>query len=124
MACAFKPRSGSSFSGQKDLVFLYRLTSGACPESYGLQVALMAGISRPVVEVASEASQRMKLIIGKSFKSSKGRSQFPTLHEEWLKTLLAVSKMGNGCWDEDTSDTLLCLWHELKSSYRSDKCWL
>ncbi|XP_072964211.1 DNA mismatch repair protein MSH7 isoform X1 [Typha angustifolia] len=111
MACAFNPRSG------EELVFLYRLSNGACPESYGLQVALMAGIPSHVVEAASKASQKIKLAITQNFKSSEGRSKFSTLHEEWLKTLLAVSRVNNRGWDEDTSDTLLCLWHELKSHH-------
>ncbi|RLN25219.1 DNA mismatch repair protein MSH7 [Panicum miliaceum] len=38
MACMLRPRSGAHDSnGEKELTFLYRLTSGACPESYGLQ---------------------------------------------------------------------------------------
>ncbi|XP_010915052.1 DNA mismatch repair protein MSH7 [Elaeis guineensis] len=118
MACAFKARAGCSFDRDGDLVFLYRLASGACPESYGLQVALMAGIPKQVVETASKASQRMKLMIGENFKSSEGRSKFSTLHEEWLKTLLSISGINNDCWDDDASDTLLCLWHELKGFYR------
>ncbi|RRT85867.1 hypothetical protein B296_00002863 [Ensete ventricosum] len=47
-----------------------------------------------------------------NFKSSEGRSQFSTLHEEWLKTLLDISKLSISGWNEDASDTLLCLWHE------------
>jgi DNA mismatch repair protein MSH6 len=56
MACVFQPKGGSLRS-EKELVFLYRLTHGACHESYGLQVALMAGIREQVVEASSEASQ-------------------------------------------------------------------
>ncbi|KAJ0959752.1 hypothetical protein J5N97_000574 [Dioscorea zingiberensis] len=126
MACAFssKPGSTDGAEGQQqqqkdDLVFLYRLASGACPESYGLQVALMAGIRRPVVDAASEAAQRMKAMISKNFRSSEGRCKFSSLHEGWLRTLLALSKTStsDGCWDEDASDTLLCLWLELKNFY-------
>lgn len=119
MACAFKAKSGSSVIGEQELVFLYRLTSGSCPESYGLQVALMAGIPKSAVESASNASQRMKKLVGENFRSSEVRSQFSTHHEGWLKTLLAVSKIGDCDLDEDASDTLLLLWHELKSFYRS-----
>ncbi|XP_010254152.1 PREDICTED: DNA mismatch repair protein MSH7 isoform X1 [Nelumbo nucifera] len=117
MACSFKSKSCSS-KDDEELVFLYRLTSGACPESYGLQVALMAGIPREVVAVASKASQAMKQSIGQSFKSSECRSEFSSLHEEWLKTLLAVARAGHcSLADDDVFDTLLCLWHELKSLY-------
>ncbi|XP_077212403.1 MUTS homolog 7 isoform X2 [Tasmannia lanceolata] len=121
MACSFKMRTGSNFNSDQELVFLYQLTSGACPESYGLQVALMAGIPKHVVEVASNASQVMKMTIGENFRLSEGRSEFSTLHEEWLKTLLAISQISDSSINEDASDTLLCLWHELKSSYRLEE---
>ncbi|GMN50500.1 hypothetical protein TIFTF001_019655 [Ficus carica] len=98
--------------------FLYRLTSGACPESYGLQVATMAGIPEQVVEAAAKASQVMKRSIGDSFRSSERRSEFSTLHEEWLKSLVALSRIGDCSGDEeDVFDTLFCLWYELRSSY-------
>lgn len=121
MACAFKAKSGSSILGEQELVFLYRLASGSCPESYGLQVALMAGIPKQAVEAASNACQRMKNLVGENFSSSEVRSEFSTLHEGWLKTLLAVSRIGDSDLDEDASDTLLLLWHEIKSFYRSHK---
>ncbi|XP_028080773.1 DNA mismatch repair protein MSH7 isoform X1 [Camellia sinensis] len=122
MACTFKSKSENSSEGVEDLVFLYRLTFGACPESYGMQVALMAGIPKQVVEAASRAGQVMKESIGESFKSSERRSEFSTLHEEWLKTLLAISKTEEGNFDDnDAFDTLFCLWHEVKSSYQMGK---
>lgn len=119
MACTFKLKSKKSSRGEQELVFLYQLTSGACPESYGLQVALMAGIPKEVVEAASTAGRTMKQSIGESFRSSEQRSEFSTLHEEWLKTLLTVSRLGEHNFDDDASDTLFCLWHEMKSSYQS-----
>ncbi|KFK39755.1 hypothetical protein AALP_AA3G283400 [Arabis alpina] len=121
MACAFRSRPGQEPRGcDQDLVFLYRLTKGACPESYGLQVALMAGIPNQVVETASGAAQAMKRSIGENFKSSELRSEFSSLHEEWLKTLVGISiatqKNDALIEDEDVYDTLFCLWHELRSS--------
>ncbi|KAL0013929.1 hypothetical protein SO802_000998 [Lithocarpus litseifolius] len=118
MACAFKSKSECYSRSDQELVFLYRLTSGACPESYGLQVAMMAGIPEKVVEVASKAGLVMKNSLGDSFRTSEQRSKFSTLHEEWLKMLMAVSDTGD-CNFDDTFDTLFCLWHELKSSYGS-----
>ncbi|GMH18025.1 hypothetical protein Nepgr_019866 [Nepenthes gracilis] len=118
MACTFKQRSEASTTERdRELVFLYRLASGACPESYGLQVALMAGIPKQVVEAASEAGRSMKEMVGRSFLSSERRSEFSSLHEEWLKTLLAVSRIGESSSDDDAYDTLVCLWHELKQFY-------
>lgn len=120
MACAFKSKPERYSKSDRDLVFLYRLASGACPGSYGLQVATMAGIPEHVVEAASHAGQLMKNSTGESFKSSERRSEFSTLHEEWLKTLVNVSRIRDCNFDDDdVYDTLFCLWHELKSSYES-----
>lgn len=117
MAFTFKSKSEISAKGEKELVFLYRLTNGACPESYGMQVALNAGVPQLVVEAASKAGQVMKRMVGESFKSSECRSEFSTLHEEWLKTLLAVSATKVSTLDDnDAFDTLFCLWHEMKCS--------
>ncbi|XP_013687448.1 DNA mismatch repair protein MSH7-like [Brassica napus] len=120
MACAFKSRFDQEpGSCDQDLVFLYRLAEGACPESYGLQVALMAGIPKQVVETASVAAQAMKRSIGENFKSSELRSEFSSLHEEWLKTLVGISQVvddDKAMFEEDVSDMLICLWHEIRSS--------
>lgn len=122
MACAFKSKSDGYSKCDQELVFLYRLASGACPESYGLQVALMAGIPEETVKVASRASQQMKKSIGKSFRSSEQRSEFSTLHEDWLKTLVSISRIEDcKSFDEDVLDTLICLWYELKTSFRLGK---
>ncbi|KAK2645736.1 hypothetical protein Ddye_020931 [Dipteronia dyeriana] len=120
MACAFKSNSKNYSEGDQELVFLYRLTSGACPESYGLQVAVMAGIPEKVVQAASHAGLVMKKSIGESFKSSEGRSEFSTLHEEWLKSVVNFSQISGSNFgdDDDAYDTLFCLWHEIKSSHR------
>ncbi|TKY44657.1 DNA mismatch repair protein MSH7 [Spatholobus suberectus] len=122
MACAFKSKSDTYSLRDQELVFLYRLASGACPESYGLQVALMAGIPEKTVNIASKASQQMKKSIGQSFRSSEQRSEFSTLHEEWLKTLVSISRIEDyNSLDEDVLDTLICLWYELKTSFISGK---
>nr|XP_007152815.1 hypothetical protein PHAVU_004G162000g [Phaseolus vulgaris]ESW24809.1 hypothetical protein PHAVU_004G162000g [Phaseolus vulgaris] len=116
MACAFKSKSDNCSMRDQELVFLYRLAPGACPESYGLQVALMAGIPENTVNIASKASQQMKKSIGQSFRSSEQRSEFSTLHEEWLKTLVSISRIQDCNSLDDVLDTLICVWYELKTS--------
>ncbi|KAM0918681.1 hypothetical protein ACQ4PT_008711 [Festuca glaucescens] len=116
MACMLRPRSGGN--GDKELTFLYRLASGASPESYGLQVAKMAGIPMSIVEKASVAGQMMKSKIARNFKSSEGRAEFSTLHEDWLRTILAIGGVKDGHLDEDTMDTMFCVAQELKSHFR------
>ncbi|KAL6627315.1 hypothetical protein ACP70R_031041 [Stipagrostis hirtigluma subsp. patula] len=120
MACMFKPRSGTTQGGnaEQELTFLYRLTSGACPESYGLQVATMAGIPRSIVEKAAVAGQMMKSKIARNFMSSEERAGFSTLHEEWLRTAVALIGVKDGHLDEDTMDTLFCILQELKAHFR------
>ncbi|CAI0628967.1 unnamed protein product [Linum tenue] len=123
MACAFKSTDSGTGSKQ-DLVFLYKLAAGACPESYGMQVALMAGIPESVVQNAARAARRMQKSVGESFKASEQRSEFSTLHEEWVRSLMSVdtardrsNRLGleNGDVDDDVRDTLICLWHEVRS---------
>ncbi|XP_015966496.1 DNA mismatch repair protein MSH7 isoform X1 [Arachis duranensis] len=122
MACAFKSKSDGYSKCGEELVFLYRLASGASPESYGLQVALKAGIPENTVKVASKASQQMKKSIGRSFRSSEQRSEFSTLHEDWLKTLVSFSRIQDSkSFNEDDLDSLICLWYELKAAFRSGK---
>ncbi|XP_031269580.1 DNA mismatch repair protein MSH7 isoform X2 [Pistacia vera] len=119
MACAFKSNTENKLKIDQELVFLYRLTSGACPESYGLKVAIMAGVPEKVVDVASHAGLVMKKSIGQSFKSSEQRSEFSSLHEEWLKGIVNFSETVDfNCTEDDAYDTLFCLWHEIKSSYQ------
>ncbi|XP_022882429.1 DNA mismatch repair protein MSH7 isoform X2 [Olea europaea var. sylvestris] len=119
MATSLIPKSEMSSGVEQEIVFLYRLASGACLESYGMQVALMAGIPRLVVEAASKAGHVMKNKVRESFKSSEQRVKFSTLHEEWLKALLTISKSDDNNFDTDAFDTLFCMWHELKTSYKS-----
>ncbi|XP_011078349.1 DNA mismatch repair protein MSH7 isoform X2 [Sesamum indicum] len=117
MACSFDSASKLSSQVDQKLVFLYRLASGACPESYGMKIALMAGIPSSVVEAASKAGQVMKEMVGESFKSSEQRENFSTLHEEWLKSVLSLSETAEVDFDNDDAfDSLICLWHELKRS--------
>ena len=81
-------------------------------------MAIMAGIPERVVEAASKARQVMKRSLGKSFRSSEQRSEFSTLHEQWLNMIMAVSKSEDRNFDDtDDFDTLFCLWHELRSFY-------
>jgi DNA mismatch repair protein MSH6 len=116
MACMLRPKSGGN--GEKELTFLYRLASGASPESYGLQVATMAGIPMSIVQKASVAGQMMKSKIARNFKSSEGRAEFSTLHEDWLRTILAIGGVKDAHLDEDTMDTAFCVAQELKSHFR------
>ncbi|KAL1563396.1 Mismatch repair protein msh3 [Salvia divinorum] len=121
MACCFDRTSDTSSEVDQKLIFLYRLASGACPQSYGMQIAAMAGIPKTVIRAASKAGQVMKEIVGESFKSSEQRENFSTLHEEWLKSILSISKTNETDFDDDAFDFLFCLWHELKRSFKENR---
>jgi DNA mismatch repair protein MSH6 len=54
MACAVTPAEEAG--GVDQVTFLYRLTEGACPKSYGVNVARLAGLPEGVVRRASAAS--------------------------------------------------------------------
>ncbi|KAM9984341.1 hypothetical protein ACTFIZ_004049 [Dictyostelium cf. discoideum] len=44
----------------KKVIFLYKLASGVCPNSYGLHVASMAGLPRDIISKAEEKSTQME----------------------------------------------------------------
>ncbi|KAN0035045.1 hypothetical protein ACTFIV_001585 [Dictyostelium citrinum] len=44
----------------KKVIFLYKLASGVCPNSYGLHVASMAGLPREIISKAEEKSTQME----------------------------------------------------------------
>eukprot|EP00958_Prasinococcus_capsulatus_P028492 scaffold6844_cov357-Prasinococcus_capsulatus_cf.AAC.4 len=46
---------------QPDITFLYKLKQGACPSSYGLKVAALAGIPNKIRERAAVAATGMSV---------------------------------------------------------------
>jgi DNA mismatch repair protein MSH6 len=57
MACAVTPAEDGG-DGVDQVTFLYRLTEGACPKSYGVNVARLAGLPDVVVRRAAVVSQQ------------------------------------------------------------------
>lgn len=55
MGCAVAPPSQPG--GAEEVTFLYRLTDGACPKSYGTNVARLAGLPDAVVRRAAQKAQ-------------------------------------------------------------------
>jgi DNA mismatch repair protein MSH6 len=117
MGCMFKPKSSDHGDSGEELTFLYRLMSGACPESYGLQVATMAGLPKSIVEKASVAGEMMRSKIARNFKSSEERVEFSTLHEEWFMAAIYVCGV-EGQLDDDTMDPAFCISQELKAHFK------
>ncbi|XP_020276973.1 DNA mismatch repair protein MSH6-like isoform X2 [Asparagus officinalis] len=61
MACQVEKGTG----GIEEVSFLYRLTPGSCPKSYGINVARLAGIPSSVLETAIAKSTEFEINYGK-----------------------------------------------------------
>jgi DNA mismatch repair protein MSH6 len=51
----------------RPITFLYKLRRGACPKSYGMRVAALAGVPRTVVEEAEKAAASMEKKLSNAF---------------------------------------------------------
>jgi len=69
MACQVVEGEG----GLEEVTFLYRLTPGACPKSYGVNVARLAGIPTSVLQRANEKSSDFEANYGKRHKMTKDK---------------------------------------------------
>lgn len=141
MACAFERTDGKeglirevvssnelskSTSQERSLVFLYKLSPGASPDSYGLHVAALAGLPNTVIQRAERARSIIQSRLSSTFQKNAHRMHFSHVHDQWLRTILAASNLnGSSCSAidvEDAYDTLLCVWHELQSClHKQDK---
>lgn len=115
--------------GDGRLVFLYALKSGACQASYGLQVSLLAGIPKPVVEAAEKAGEIMHQRLSAIFESARIRESFPARLKQFsdicssvaFKTSEETAVSTNLCRTSkqtksvDRYRLLLGLWQKLKS---------
>ncbi|KAJ4956317.1 hypothetical protein NE237_013100 [Protea cynaroides] len=61
MAC----QVGKGVGGVEEVTFLYRLTPGACPKSYGVNVARLAGLPDQVLHKAAIMSKEFEAVYGK-----------------------------------------------------------
>ncbi|CAI5472492.1 unnamed protein product [Closterium sp. Yama58-4] len=120
MACQVQARKGGDGEEDEELVFLYKLQSGACPKSYGLKVASMAGIPSRVVANAARAASALEHELSDKFDNPEplAASTLLDLERSWVQTLQGVAPFGASggkVADEDVEDmfeTLYCIWHE------------
>ncbi|CAI5494419.1 unnamed protein product [Closterium sp. Naga37s-1] len=123
MACQVQARKGGDGEEDEELVFLYKLQSGACPKSYGLKVASMAGIPSRVVANAARAASALEHELSDKFDNPEplAASTLLDLERSWVQTLQGVAPFGASGGkvpDEDVEDmfeTLYCIWHECAS---------
>nr|XP_043621145.1 DNA mismatch repair protein MSH6 isoform X2 [Erigeron canadensis] len=71
MAC----QVGKGIGGLEEVTFLYKLTLGACPKSYGVNVARLAGLPDAVLQKAAIKSEEFEMMYGKKMNQSKPTSQ-------------------------------------------------
>nr|GMD26782.1 DNA mismatch repair protein MSH6 [Ipomoea batatas] len=70
MAC----HVGEGLGGLEEVTFLYKLTLGACPRSYGVNVARLAGLPDNLLEKAAAKSREFEGVYGNNNKGSRGNS--------------------------------------------------
>ncbi|CAI9105506.1 OLC1v1004437C1 [Oldenlandia corymbosa var. corymbosa] len=84
MAC----QVGKGTEGLEEVTFLYRLTPGACPKSYGVNVARIAGLPDVVLQKAASKSREFEEAYGKSNKRGSQDTFFSS--PDWNKELKDV----------------------------------
>ncbi|KAF8090136.1 hypothetical protein N665_0485s0011 [Sinapis alba] len=68
--CHMGCQVGEGNGGVEEVTFLYRLTPGACPKSYGVNVARLAGLPDDVLQRAVIKSQEFEGLYGKNHKKA------------------------------------------------------
>ncbi|CAK8544398.1 unnamed protein product [Lathyrus sativus] len=105
MAC----QVGSGNEGLDEVTFLYRLTPGACPKSYGVNVARLAGLPTSVLQKAAAKSREFEASYGKYRNVA---SETNCLNQSWVDNIIGVvQKLNNAATnlscDEAVSDSSL-----------------
>ncbi|XP_057966669.1 DNA mismatch repair protein MSH6 isoform X2 [Malania oleifera] len=70
--------------GVEEVAFLYKLTPGACPKSYGVNVARLAGLPDSVLKIAAAKSREFEAVYGKKGRRTVGSSSIQGQEEEML----------------------------------------
>lgn len=114
MACALldsNNQNGKSI-GEQELVFLYKLKEGICQQSYGLQVATLAGLPSSLVRSAELASNSIKEKLSAAFDAALVKEGLPHLHMQWFSALVEAFTFNA----DDMMETFICVWEEMRRS--------
>ena len=79
---------------KNQIVFLYQLTQGACNQSFGMNVARMAGIPDPLIEGAQRIADEFENLCILKNTTTKNQSQLPVAHivdQQFLSSLASNS---------------------------------
>ncbi|XP_072995622.1 DNA mismatch repair protein MSH6 [Typha latifolia] len=106
MACQI----GKGEGGVEEVTFLYRLASGSCPKSYGVNVARLAGIPFCVLEKAMEKSSDFESTYGKHKLGSEDKFLDGMRENEVavIKDVFDVMKQWSHHVDQTINMSLLC----------------
>lgn len=106
--CHMGCKVASTKGGTEEVTFLYTLSPGACPKSYGVNVARLAGMPESILQRASARSAELEYLFEDSNRSQNQAVDAPDPSVcELLKNLDSVLQ------DSGTdSNTLLPIWKE------------
>nr|XP_011465355.1 PREDICTED: DNA mismatch repair protein MSH6 [Fragaria vesca subsp. vesca] len=115
MAC----RVGNGDEGVEEVTFLYRLTRGACPKSYGVNVARLAGLPISVLQKAAAKSREFEAAYGKHLEQSEDSFPFQSpadkIVECFIKFTNTVAKLTSHESTEGIDiDSLTEVWHDAR----------
>ncbi|XP_027349607.1 DNA mismatch repair protein MSH6 [Abrus precatorius] len=100
MAC----QVGGGIAGLDEVTFLYRLTLGACPKSYGVNVARLAGLPTSVLQKAAAKSREFEATYGKCRKKSKETN---SANQNWFdKIAVIIQKLNNAATNLSCQETI------------------
>uniref|UniRef100_A0A803M7J7 DNA mismatch repair protein n=1 Tax=Chenopodium quinoa TaxID=63459 RepID=A0A803M7J7_CHEQI len=111
--CHMGCQVGKGDRGLEEVTFLYRLTQGACPKSYGVNVARLAGIPDGVLFKAAAKSKEFEAVYGRHQKRS--NNSVPDWNEKTIKffqNLISISS------SDDSSNSSIATLSQLQHQAR------
>ncbi|XP_062194119.1 DNA mismatch repair protein MSH6-like isoform X2 [Phragmites australis] len=96
--------------GMEEVTFLYRLTLGSCPKSYGVNVARLAGIPASVLQMANEKSSDFEANYGKRHRMTKDKHVSAQSEDKFsaIRDLFRIVKAWHRHGDQAESLSMLC----------------
>jgi len=81
----------SSAGGEEEVTFLYKLRPGACPKSYGVNVARLAGLPQPLLQLAAQQAAKLEALCAHAKEGALSDAE-----AEALRLCLAACVLGQG----------------------------
>ncbi|PRQ21660.1 putative DNA mismatch repair protein MutS [Rosa chinensis] len=115
MAC----HVGNGDAGVEEVTFLYRLTPGACPKSYGVNIARLAGLPISVLQKAAAKSREFEAAYGKHLKQSEDSFPFQSPVNKMVECIQKVTNIVAKLTSHESTeginiDSLTEVWHKAR----------